>query len=680
MKAKEMLFIAAAALALASCGGAKQGSGEQTSGLTLAYIDTTINPGTDFYEFANAGWRKAHPLPGEYGRYATFDMLSDNIQRNLVSLIEESSKQQNAEGSNAQKVDDLYALVMDSTRLNADGAEPIKADLAEIGAINSTADVFAELAKLAKIGVTAYYSIGVGADAKNSKENAVSIRQAGLSLGQKNYYFDQDDATKNIREAFKKHIVNMFKLAGYDDATAQQARDIVMDVETQLADGFRSRVEMRNPEANYNKMTTDELKKNYPNVPFDDIFQAYGLNGVTEVIVGQPEALTTSAKMINTLPIDKQRLYLQWKLISSAANSLSDAFTAESFDFNDHVLAGASAQAPRWKRALNAVNGSLGMVLGQMYVEKYFPAEAKERMLKLVKDEQEALGERIKALTWMSDSTKTQALEKLAAFRVKVGYPDTWKDYSALTIDKNKSFWENTKAAREWRFNDGISKFGKPVDPTEWHMTPQTVNAYYSSTTNEICFPAGILQPPFFDMNADDAFNYGAIGVVIGHEMSHGFDDSGSKFDAQGNMRNWWTDQDRKNFEERAQVLVDFFSSIEVAPGVYGNGKLTLGENIGDHGGLKIAWTAYKNATRNNPLPVKDGYTADQRFFLAYAGLWACQITDQEILRRTNTDSHSLGRWRVNGALPQIDAWYEAWNITEKDPMFIPKEKRADVW
>ena len=677
MKAKYLLAMGAACLAMAACNQAPQ----QTSGLHLEYMDQTQKPGTDFYQYVNGGWQKLHPLPSDKARFATFDMLSERASEALSTMVQDLAKQQNPTGTNEQKVGDLFSLVMDSVRLNAEGAEPIKADLAEIAALKSQKDVYELLAKLNKRGVSAYYGLGVGTDAKNSKAHIMSLRQGSLSLGQIDYYKENDDNTVRIREAFKQHIVNMFKLAGFSDADAQKARDVVMDVENELANNFRSRVQMRDPEANYNKMTIDEVKKLYPSIPFQKIFDIMGIKGeVKEMVVGQPEAITAAMKLIDKLPVDKQILYLQWKQISSAANTLSDAFVAESFDFNSRVMAGVQVQEPRWKRALRATEGSLGEVLGQLYVEKFFPPEAKARMQQLVKSEQDALAERIKALTWMSDATKEKALAKLASFRVKIGYPDEWKDYSALTVDPQKSYYENSKVARLWRYQEQIDKVGKPVDPTEWHMTPQTVNAYYSSTTNEICFPAGILQPPFFDMNADDAFNYGGIGVVIGHEMSHGFDDSGRQFDKDGNMSGWWDEKDNENFKERAQVLVDFFSGIEVAPGVYGNGALTLGENIGDHGGLKIAYTAYKNATKDNPLPEKDGFTADQRFFLAFAGVWANNITDQEILRRTKTDSHSLGRWRVNGALPQIDAWYEAFNITEADPMFIPKEKRADVW
>ena len=677
MKAKYVIAMVGACLSLAAC----DQTPKQTSGLHLEYMDQTQKPGTDFFQYVNGGWQKLHPLPGDKARFATFDMLSERASEALSTMVQELAKTQHETGTNEQKVGDMFTLVMDSVRLNAEGADPIKEDMAQIAALKSQKDVYELLAELNKRGVSAYYGLGVGTDAKDSKSHIMSLRQGNLSLGQIDYYKENDDNTVRIREAFKQHVVNMFKLAGFSDEEAQKARDVVMDVENELANNFRSRTQMRDPEANYNKMTIDEVKKMYPSIPFQKIFDIMGIKGeVKEIVVGQPEAIAAAVKIIDKLPVDKQILYLQWKQISSAANNLSDAFVAESFDFNSRVMAGVQQQEPRWKRALRATEGSLGEVLGQLYVKEFFPPEAKARMVELVKSEQEALGERIKALTWMSDATKEQALAKLATFRVKIGYPDEWKDYSGLTVDPQKSYYENSKVARLWRYQEQIDKFGKPVDPTEWHMNPQTVNAYYSSTTNEICFPAGILQPPFFDMNADDAFNYGGIGVVIGHEMSHGFDDSGRQFDKDGNMSGWWSEEDNQNFKERAQVLIDFFSGIEVAPGVYGNGAMTLGENIGDHGGLKIAYTAYKNATKDNPLPVKDGFTADQRFFLAFAGVWANNITDQEILRRTKTDVHSLGRWRVNGALPQIDAWYEAFNITENDPMFIPKEKRADVW
>ncbi|MBR5884689.1 MAG: M13 family metallopeptidase, partial [Bacteroidaceae bacterium] len=384
-------------------------------------------------------------------------------------------------------------------------------------------------------------------------------------------------------------------------------------------------------------------------------------------------------EILHTTPVADQTLYLQWKTISYAASMLSDEFAEENFNFFGRTMRGAQQMQPRWKRAVAVVSGSLGEAVGQMYVEKYFPAEAKERMITLVRNLQESLGERIQALEWMGDSTKVKALEKLATFHVKIGYPDKWKDYSTLDI-KDDSFIANMERANLWSHAEMLDKVGKPVDKEEWHMTPQTVNAYYNPTTNEICFPAGILQYPFFDMNADDAFNYGAIGVVIGHEMTHGFDDQGRKYDKDGNLKDWWTEQDAKNFDERAKVMIDFFDKIEVAPGVNANGQMTLGENIADHGGLQIAYQAFKKATAQNPLNEKDGFTPEQRFFLAYANVWAGNIRPEEILNRTKTDVHSLGKWRVNGALPHINAWYEAFGITENDPMFLPQAERTVIW
>ena len=535
------------------------------------------------------------------------------------------------------------------------------------------------MAQLSQIGVRTYFGLGVSADDKNSKENAVQMGQGGLSMGQRDYYLEEDEATVRIREAFKSHVVKLLMLCGFDQAKAEQTRDIVMDVETRLAKAFRSRVEMRDPEANYNKISLDDLKKQYPTFEWDTYLSEVGLNGVKEIIVGQPNSLKEAADIINTLPAAQQKLYLQWKLIDAAAGTLSDDIVAENFDFNSRVMRGTTEQLPRWRRAVGVVGSALGEGVGQMYVEKYFPAEAKERMKTLVANLQEALGERIRGLEWMSEETKAKALEKLSTFYVKIGYPDKWRDYSELEI-KNDSYWDNMKRVSRWGSAYRMSQFGTPVDRDEWGMTPQTVNAYYNPTTNEICFPAGILQYPFFDMNADDAFNYGAIGVVIGHEMTHGFDDQGRQYDKDGNLKDWWTEADAEEFKKRAQVMVDFFSAIEVTPGVFGNGSLTQGENIADHGGLKVAFQAFKNATKDNPLPDKDGYTPEQRFFLAYATVWGQNITEAEIRNRTKSDPHALGKWRVDGALPQIDAWYEAFNIQPTDKMYIEKEKRVNVW
>ena len=672
---KKIMTIAACCLLAASCNQQP----EQTSGLHLEFMDTTAKPGTDFYQFATGGWQKLNPLPAEYSRYGSFDQLAETNQKRINELVEDLASKQNEAGTVAQKIGDLYNMAMDSAKRNADGYEPVKGDLAEVAAIKNVHDVYALLPKMAMHGAGAYFGVYVGADDKNSMENAIQMSQSGLSMGLRDYYLEEDEAIVKIREAFKEHVVKMFKLYGYSDADAQKGRDVVMEVETRLAKAFRSNVELRDPEANYNKISLEQLKNDYPSFEWDTYLNGMGLKNVKDIIVGQPNSLKESADVIATLPIDKQRIYLQWKVIDASAEALSDEIGEQNFDFFSHTMRGVQEQQPRWKRAISVVGGVLGEAVGQMYVEKYFPAEAKARMTELVANLQKALGERIDNLDWMSDETKARAQEKLSTFVVKIGYPDKWKDYSTLDI-KNDSYYENLKRASEWMYADMMSRYGKPVDRTEWFMTPQTVNAYYNPTSNEICFPAGILQYPFFDMDADDAFNYGAIGVVIGHEMTHGFDDQGRQYDKDGNLKDWWEEADAQKFTERAKVIIDFYDNIEVLPGLHGNGSLTQGENIADHGGLKIAYQAFKNATKDNPLPVKDGYTPEQRFYIAFATVWGQNITEAEIRNRTKSDPHSLGKWRVNGTMPQLDTWYEAFNITEKDPMYIAPEKRVNVW
>ena len=673
-----MNYLTAAALCLA-LGACQSGQKSLGTGIDLTNLDTTALPGADFYQYACGGWMKQHPLPDEHSQYGSFTILAENNVKQIQGLIEDLGRAEQPAGSVAQKIGTLYRVAMDSVKLNADGAAPIRAELQEIASLKDKAGLYALLPSLARRGVGSYLSIYVGADEKNARMNAVQIGQSGLSMGERDYYLLDDEATVKIREAFKAHVVKMLTLAGYDEATAQHARDVVMAVETRLAKAFRSRVELRDPQANYNKMTLDQLKAQYPTFGWDAYLGGFGLKDVQEVIVGQPASLAASAKELDTLPLDDQKLYLQWKLVNAAASCLSDALVEQDFDFYSRTLSGAQEMQPRWKRAVGTVSGVLGEAVGQMYVERYFPAAAKERMTALVKNLQTALGERIQALEWMSDSTKARALEKLATFRVKIGYPDKWKDYSTLDI-RDDSYWANIERASQWAYDDMMAKAGKPVDPEEWFMTPQTVNAYYNPTTNEICFPAGILQPPFFDMQADDAFNYGAIGVVIGHEMTHGFDDQGRQYDKDGNLKDWWTAEDAERFNQRAQVMVDFFDSIQVAPGVHANGRQTLGENIADYGGLQVAFQAFKNATKDAPLPTVDGLTPEQRFFLAYAGVWANNIRPEAVLYLTKMDVHSLGEWRVNGALPQIDAWYDAFGIQEGDPMYLPKEKRVSIW
>lgn len=650
------------------------------SGIDLANLDTTALRGTSFYEYACGGWIKNHPLTDEYSRYGSFDMLAENNQKQLRSLIEElAAKKDNAAGSVAQKVGDLYNLAMDSVKLNQDGATPIKAELEQLAAIKDKSAIYPAVAELYKKGIHPFLGIYVGADDMNSSMNIVHAYQGGLGMGERDYYLENDDHTKEIRAKYQEHVAKMFLLAGFDEAAAQKAVKGIMNIENRLAKASRTQVALRDPHANYNKKKIEELKAEFASFDWDVFFNTAGLNNLKEVNVSQPEFVKEVSDIINTVALDDQIAYLQWNLIDNAASFLSDAFVAQNFDFYGKTMSGTQEQKPRWKRAVSTVDGSLGEAVGQMYVEKYFPAAAKERMVALVKNLQTSLGERIQNLSWMSDATKVKAQEKLATFHVKIGYPDKWKDYTSLDIQKD-SYWANIERANLWEYKEMIAKVGKPVDKDEWLMTPQTVNAYYNPTTNEICFPAGILQYPFFDMNADDAFNYGAIGVVIGHEMTHGFDDQGRQYDKDGNLKDWWTEEDAKKFEARTAVMAHFFDSIQVAPGVHANGELTLGENIADHGGLQVSFQAFKKATAAKPLAAIDGFTPEQRFFLSYANVWAGNIRPEEILRLTKLDPHSLGKWRVDGALPHIGAWYEAFQITDKDPLYLPVEKRVSIW
>lgn len=674
-------YVAVATLAFAmltSCAGQKEA--KSTSGIDLANMDTTVSAGTDFFRYACGGWNDAHPLTAEYSRYGTFDELFENSQKQLRELIEGLAAQKNNQaGSAAQKIGDLYNMAMDSVTLNKQGAEPVKAMLDKIAGMKDKSEIVPMMTEMAHIGIGTYFHSYVYADPKNSSLNIFQMGQGGINLGEKEYYLDTDSITQNIREQYKLYIGKLFQLAGFSEADAQQKVADVMEIETAIAKVSRSATELRDPEANYHKMSFDELKKTIAGIDWDAYMKGLGIQAPAELNVEQVEPIQEVTRLMNTLPLSKHVSYLEYNLLDAAASCLSDDFVAARFDFYGKVLSGRQVNQPRWKRAVNSVNGMLGELVGEMYVEKYFPAAAKERMVKLVKNLQTALGERIDAQEWMSDSTKIRAHEKLATFHVKVGYPDKWKDYSKLEI-KNDSYWANVCRASEWGFNDMYSRIGKPVDKDEWLMTPQTVNAYYNPSTNEICFPAAILQPPFFNMEADDAANYGAIGVVIGHEMTHGFDDQGRQFDKDGNLTDWWAPGDADRFKERAQVMVDFFNKIEVLPGLQANGELTLGENLADHGGLNVAYLAFQNATKDASLGVVDGFTPEQRFFLAYATLWAGNIRDEQIRVYTKSDPHSLGKWRVNGALPHIQAWYDAFHITPSDPLYVAPENRVNVW
>ena len=677
---KKNLFTVFAFAAMAAC---STGNKQLASGIDLANLDSTYLPGTDFYMFATGGWQKANPLTAEYSRFGSFDVLQEDNNKRLRSLIDSVAAQQNEKGSIEQKIADLYNSAMDSVNLNEHYWDAFEEFLLCDGYQNTpeiTANWLKEVwPRMQRQGVPGLFSMYIGADEKDSKNNLVSIFQGGLTLGQKDYYLDDDPKTQEIRKAYQKYIIDLCQHQGFSEKDAQRISDDVLRIETRIAVASKSRTELRDPEANYNKLTYAELKEQFPGIDWDGFFSNLGMEGVKEVCLGQPVAIHEVEKVLKEeTPEALQNIYL-WHAIDMVSSYIDDASRALNFGFYGKVMSGKEEDRPRWKRAVAAVEGGLGEALGQLYVAKYFPPEAKARMEKLISNLQVALGERIDVQEWMSDETKKVAREKLDAFYVKVGYPDKWKDYSDLEI--GDSYLLNMLAVGEWEIKDMIrTKFNKPVDRDEWYMTPQTVNAYYNPTTNEICFPAGILQPPFFDMQADDAFNYGAIGVVIGHEMTHGFDDQGSKYDKNGNLVTWWSEEDTKQFEERIQVMREFHDSIEVLPGLHANGSLTLGENMADHGGLMVAFQAFKNATKDAPLPDIDGFTPEQRFFLAYANVWGQNIRDEEIQKRVKSDPHQLGMWRVNGQMPHIDAWYEAFGITEADPMFVPKAKRVTIW
>ena len=658
-------------------------SAQLRSGISLADLDPTVRPADDFYEYACGGWMKANPLPAAYSRYGSFDRLAEDNNKRINGILKELQSNTYPQGSVEQKLSDLYKLAMDSVRRDREGVEPLMPLIRRLEAAKTKEQLFKEQLALMPYGESELFVSYIAADDKNASQNILNIMQGGLTLGQKDYYLENDEATVKIREGFKKYIVRMFQLFGFKKAAAEKKMKNIMRIETALAKASKSRTELRDPQANYNKMTLKEFVARYPHLQLEAQMNATGIKSqhIQEMVVGQPAFLDAADKLFATMTAAEYRDIMEWGQIDGAAGTLSDEVRQAHFDFYGKVFSGKTEDHPLWRRSTNQVQGVMGEALGRIYVQKYFPASSKERMKTLVENLRIALGERIAAQDWMDDSTKVNALLKLNTFYVKIGYPDRWTDLNSLKIDAKKSYYENMEECSRFWVADRISKrAGKPVDREEWHMTPQTVNAYYNPTTNEICFPAGILQVPFFDPTADDAFNYGAIGVVIGHEMTHGFDDQGRQYDKEGNMHDWWTEADGKNFTERTDKYADFFSAIEVLPGLKANGRLTLGENLADHGGLQVAWYAYKNATKRQQLPVIDGLTADQRFFLAYAGVWAANIRDAEIRNRTKSDPHSLGRWRVNGALPHIDAWYDAYGVKEGDKMFIPKEKRLSLW
>lgn len=677
---KKSVFFAFLLLMATSCSKSHQGTGIRPENL-----DTTVVAQNDFYQFACGGWMANNPLQGEYSRFGSFDQLALNNLEQVNGLIQELAAEKHEQGSVAQKIGDIYNLSMDTARRAVEGIAPLQPTLNDIAAISDRNQLSAKLGAAMEYGIFAMY---VDADAMNSSMNILNEYQGGFALGEKEYYFDTDEHTTMIRQEYTKHIARMFSLFGFEDGEERAAT--VLRLETRLAGAALDNVELRDPVANYNKMSIADLQTLVPEIDWNTFLSAMNIH-TDSVSVGQIRHLQEAGKILAEEPLEDLKTLFMWQAIDGAANYLSPEIYDANFDFYGRILSGKTEQSPLWKRAVGMVNGTLGEAVGQMYVAKYFPEENKERMLALVKNLQRSLGERIAALEWMSDTTKARAIEKLEAFTIKIGYPDTWRDYSALDIDPSISYYENIQRAAKFEQEYSLSYLDKPVDKTKWYMTPQTVNAYYNPSSNEICFPAGILQYPFFDMAADDAFNYGAIGVVIGHEMTHGFDDQGCQFDKDGNLNNWWTEEDKANFDARTKVMEEYFNGIEVAPGVHANGAFTLGENIADHGGLQVSFQAFCHvceAAGIDPFAVgkydandpATAYSPAQRFFLAYANVWAGNIRPEEILQRTKSDPHSLGRWRVNGALPQIGAWYQAWNITPESPLYSAPEKRVSIW
>ncbi len=675
MKKKTFLF----GFLLCATGAFAQGN--LSSGIDLKSLDTSVKPGDDFYHYAAGGWLKSHPLDAEHVHNGAFTDLQELSQKRIQDIILGFASKPQAQGTLGQKIGSLYNLLMDSVRLNREGWTPIKPTLDKIAAIKNRKEYQLVCAQLDRRGEsTMMFGIGVGADQKDSEWNIVAVGQGGLGLGERDYYLSDDAQNKRVLEAYKQYLKKLFALTGADDATAEKKMQAVIAIETEIAKASYDKVKQRDIDANYHKMSYMQLVNEFPGIDWGNVFLASGFPAFDYVDVGQPEPIHAVEKILADTPLEDLKTYAEAKVISGATSELSDDFRAVAFELRK-AMVGSKQDQPRWKRAVAVVSGRLGEAIGKMYVEKYFPESSKKRMLELVHNLQTALAQRIDEATWMGQDTKAQAKDKLSNFIIKIGYPDKWKSYDGLQVNDSLSLYENLCNISLWATDDYIAKrVNKKVDKSLWQMTPQTINAYYDPSTNEICFPAAILQPPFFDPDADDAVNYGAIGGVIGHEMSHGFDDRGSQFDKYGNQRNWWTAQDKKNFDARTKVLADWFSSFEVLPGVKVNGKQTLGENIGDNGGLNIAFRALQNSMKEHPLEVKDGFTPEQRFFLAWGRVWASNMTDEVVKYLLTADVHSPNYARVNAALPMIDAWYKAFNVKKGNKMFVPKNKRAQVW
>ena len=678
---KKITMVAALAVAaLAADAQAPAAAQGAVHGVNKADMDMSVRPGDDFYQYAGGGWLKANPMKPEYSSYGVFNDLAETNRKQIRELFENLSKEKHAFGSVGQKVADLYNMAMDSVRLNKEGAAPLQKDLDKVKAFSKKADFTAFIADQHLYKGNPFFGIGVDTDLKNSDLNVMWLSAGTSGLPDRDYYLNTDADSKKKQEAYRAYLSKIFQLSGYKKKEAEKAAKVIYNIEYQFAEAEMSRAEARDYNKLYNIYTIDMLQKDYPAIQWAKYFELMGVKDVKQVILTEPKVMAVAQKLMSTLSEQDIKYYVAGLIIKSSTSVLSDDFVNANFDFYGRLLNGQKEQKARWKRALGFPNSLLGEAVGELYVSKYFAGESKAKMLKLIDNLRKALATRIANLTWMNDTTKINALVKLNSFTVKVGYPDKWRDYSKLTIDPAKSLYDNVAAATYVETLRNLEKFGKPVDKSEWDMTPQTVNAYYNPTTNEICFPAAILQAPFFDVNADDATNYGAIGVVIGHEMTHGFDDQGRNFNADGNMVDWWTAGDSKRFTAAAEKLAAQFDQITVVGDLKANGHLTLGENIADQGGLRISYDAFKTTQQFQEGKEIDGFTPAQRFYLSYGRIWAEHMTEEAIYQQTKSDPHSIGRNRVNATLRNIDTWYDAFGVKEGDKMWLAPAERAIVW
>ena len=678
---KKITMVAALAVAaLAADAQAPAAAQGAVHGVNKADMDMSVRPGYDFYQYAGGGWLKANPMKPEYSSYGVFNDLAETNRKQIRELFENLSKEKHAFGSVGQKVADLYNMAMDSVRLNKEGAAPLQKDLDKVKAFSKKADFTAFIADQHLYKGNPFFGIGVDTDLKNSDLNVMWLSAGTSGLPDRDYYLNTDTDSKKKQEAYRAYLSKIFQLSGYKKKEAEKAAKVIYNIEYQFAEAKMSRAEARDYNKLYNIYTIDMLQKDYPAIQWAKYFELMGVKDVKQVILTEPKVMAVAQKLMSTLSEQDIKYYVAGLIIKSSTSVLSDDFVNANFDFYGRLLNGQKEQKARWKRALGFPNSLLGEAVGELYVSKYFAGESKAKMLKLIDNLRKALATRIANLTWMNDTTKINALVKLNSFTVKVGYPDKWRDYSKLTIDPAKSLYDNVAAATYVETLRNLEKFGKPVDKSEWGMTPQTVNAYYNPTTNEICFPAAILQAPFFDVNADDATNYGAIGVVIGHEMTHGFDDQGRNFNADGNMVDWWTAGDSKRFTAAAEKLAAQFDQITVVGDLKANGHLTLGENIADQGGLRISYDAFKTTQQFQEGKEIDGFTPAQRFYLSYGRIWAEHMTEEAIYQQTKSDPHSIGRNRVNATLRNIDTWYDAFGVKEGDKMWLAPAERAIVW